>query len=201
MRYLFLTLVLFITSCASTSYRGLDKKPPLLQGDGILLSQIQGLSHPKSYNLYEEARVIFQSTNNDLLYFPEKTYDLAAKGIPKDQLVVNELSLTTKQKIHQVLGVKYLLIAEIGNRHSASLYNHTAVNNNERSTEATVNFKLINLLHDAPSYDFRVNTNIGGLNINDDDGGEHQVNVTNDELAIAKAFKKGLKKLQKQILK
>ena len=78
------------------------------------------------------------------------------------------------------------------NKYTSHYYQESEANS------SSLIFRLIDTKSKLTESKFQINSRIGPLVINEDDGGETRINLTTELTAITKAFEKGMKLLKKK---
>lgn len=176
--------------------------------ESILLMGIDGLSEKNEFALFEIAKNNFQKTNQ-ILFLPEHEYELINKGIDKSHLHESVTIDSIKTLICQYTKTRYLLKIELLNSQKGSIYgsytNLEVKNNpyrtiNRETNKASMLFTLTDTKTHLTEYKFNVTTTISPLSINDENNGERNVNLSSQFGAISESFKKGIRKLRKEII-
>ena len=202
--------LVFITACTSTKIIKYAALPKIVEGEGILMMGIPNLPEIQQYELFQYGHQIISKSNN-MKFISELEYDLVSKGIDREQFYSNTIPDSIISAIAVETNSRYILDVEIlyskggetlGFYTPIELNKYNAPYNADNETNtAYLIFKLIDTEVNLTESKFQVNTLIGPLVYNKDDGGETRINLTGELSAITAAFEKGMKQLKKGVIK
>ncbi|UII27686.1 hypothetical protein LVD15_04480 [Fulvivirga maritima] len=200
--------VLLITSCVNTKITNYYGTPRLIENSGILILPTKGIAGYWSQQLYEQTKAQFKDTEARLFYLPEEEYNLIKAGISKDMLDHLTLSDTiTLAEISEHLGVRYIIGAQVNNLQQGANYGvytendlnqyNSPYNTDNESNKADVLFDIYHVNSRSIEAKFLVHTSINPLIIQEDEGSESRVNVTDQMTALYDAYKKAFSMIKK----
>ncbi len=209
MKKINLFLLVLLTACSSTKVIKYSALPRIAEGEGILMMDIKNLSEIQKYNLFQTGSKII-SRSNKMRFIRELEYDLASKGIGKEQFNRNSVPdsiisiLATKTNNRYILYVEKISSKKGGtfgsytplelDRYNSHYYQESETNS------ASLLFRIIDTKVNLTESKFQINTKINPLIINENNG-ETRINPTTELTAITKAFAKGMKQLKKGVVK
>lgn len=203
------SLLCMASACSSTKLIKHTALPKILHNEGILLSGIKNLNEYQSLQLYESAKKQISKTNN-VKYLPEQEYFLVSKGVPLGDLSKNPFSDSLKSNIALLTQSRYIIEIEVLDAKDGDLFGSYApqglqdpYNNSNLNTEtntAKVLFTVFDTKGAVTESKFQINAHIHPLAWGNTDGRQTRINLKSSFTAISKAFNKGIKRLQKDMI-
>ncbi len=207
MKYLLILLfsIALLLACSTTKVSKQSAPPKLLQGESLVL-QMSGLPDHVSQQLFDYNVQKWKA--NEIMHFPDVKQKLAQKGIYSQQL--SSADTAALSAIAAVLDARYLLSVEVLKQKKGSnvaSYTERELNqynwHSKKDAEthrAALQFSLTDTKAGFFTSTFVVTTSLNPL-IVDKENGETRLNVRSDYSAVAKAFRKGIKHLQKNLVR
>jgi hypothetical protein len=196
-------IVFFLHSCLpTTSFKGSKFCPSYLKkGDQILVNALADENWEYYIGLIRKE---MKGRGVSVLYAPEEEWNLRAAGItnPLDTLCYTKL---TRKGITHLLLVRevnssegdsydYKTPYELGLEHN--LYDPFKIPAHASPYKVELLMHLVSL-ETKQFYSFRVDTQVNGAQVRDDDGGQHTVNAGSLDKARNVAIKKGVARIAK----
>jgi len=204
--YVFSFLFLLgLGACVSTQHQATKLSPVRFTEKDRLLVLSTGSEN--SYDTFREIKKICAKRGIEAKFYLEEEWVFKSNGIlnPTDSQYFDLL---------QQLGYKYLLTFgnfhekpadsflsyytgyEVSLRQSPFFYDNTLY---ETSNRASIDLFLISMEENKLVYTDKIETSIGAVESNTDDGGEYHVNLSDTAMATAIAIKKGVKKMLRNL--
>lgn len=206
-KYRFLVLIL-ITSCVQSKISTYTAFPKMVVGESIVLMAIDELNDKSGFHLYEIAKKKLSETNQ-VLFFPELEYDLINNGIDREKMHQPSISDSTKMAIAKHTGSRYIMNVQILSSRKGQFYSSYTtqeLSNKARfnmsgddTSKASLLFTITDTKNHLTEFKFQVKTTISPLSISEENG-ETNINISTDFGAISESFKKGIRKLRKEII-
>jgi hypothetical protein len=200
---LLLLLILFLQSCLPTThFKGSNVCPAYLKtGDHILVNALAGNNWDYQIRLIRKE---MKGRGVNVLYAPEEEWSLRAAGI------VNPLDTMYYEKLQQK-GITHLLLIREVNSSEGNVYDYKTPYElglgqnpyDPYKIPAQANPHKVEMLMQLVSlktkqfYSFQVDTQVSGVQVRDDDGGQNTINAGGLTKARNVAIKKGVGRIAK----
>lgn len=207
MKYLLILLfsIALLLACSTTKVSKQSAPPKLLQGESLVL-QMRGLPNNVSQQLFDYNAQKWNA--NEIMYFPDVEQKLAQKGIYSQNL--SSADTAALSAIAAALDARYLLNVEVLKRKKGSNVGYSTereldqynwhYTQDAETHRATLQFNLTDTKAGFFTSTFVVTASLNPLII-DEENGETRLNVRSDYSAVAKAFRKGIKHLKKNLVR
>lgn len=204
MNKIYITILIGLTACVSTQIKNNPQYLAKLDSnDTILFSKIEGMSELSSLNFYFEFNEKFVPCSTTK-YIPDEAYVLKQWAIPLPSY--SQIDTSYFDEIAKYSKANYLLTMKVLNESDGGTYDFNLKNiadspylKDELISSSKLGFVLFSLTDKIVVYDFTIEGKTESFGIPNNDGGRHNINLASTSRARSVSFKKGLKKLYKDV--